>query len=457
MSFPLYSEFLERKRHSGEPAGFDPAFMPAAAFPHQSYLIDWNCRMGRSADFADCGTGKSLVIEAFAENVVRKTNGRFLILDPVAVAPQMVSEGEKFGIEVIRSREGKVSGPGVYVTNYERLHHFDPNDFVGCACDESGILKDFDGVTRSAITEFMKKLPYRLLATATPAPNDFFELGTSSEALGHMGYMDILNRFFKNDLNNSASGRMHGKIIQWRFKGHAEEPFWRFICSWARVMRKPSDLGFDDGPFVLPPLIENNHVIESEGIRPGWLFPTEAVGMREEREEARLNIARRCEKVAELCAAHPMSLVWAETNTEGDMLTELIPGAVQVSGSDRDEVKEERLMAFANGEIKKLVTKRSIAAWGMNLQRCAHIGGFVTHSFEQTWQGIRRCWRFGQTQPVTVDTVLTEGQRRILENQKRKAAQNARMFAALVDNVQRQLGITKSEEFPIETEVPAWL
>lgn len=452
-----YDDFIGSKRHADGPSGFEPLAMPAKAFPHQQYLIDWNCRMGRSADFADCGLGKSLVIESWADNVVRKTNGRVLILDPLAVTTQMVDEGAKFGLKVSRSRDGKLGGPGIYVTNYESLHKFDRSDFVGCACDESGILKDFDGVTRSAITEFMKPMPYRLLATATPAPNDFFELGTSSEALGHLGYMDVLNRFFKNDLNNSASGRMHGKVIHWRFKGHAEDPFWRFVCSWARVMRKPSDLGFDDGPFKLPPLIQNDHVISSDYIRDGELFPREAVGMREEREEARMTIKERCEKLAELCAAHPTSLVWVETNAEGDLLEKMITDAVQVSGRDSDEAKEEKLMAFARGEAKKLVTKRSIAAWGLNLQVCGHVAGFITHSFEQTFQGLRRCWRFGRVGEVVSDVVLTEGQRRILENQKRKAAQSEQMFQQIVEKVQHELGISNVEEFAEAMEIPAWV
>lgn len=452
-----YGVFLNRKSQFGEDCGFAPVWMPEQAFPHQEYMIDWHTRKGRGAGFLDCGMGKSLVIESFAENVVRKTNGRFLILDPLAVTPQMVAEGSKFGIEVKRCSDGKVSGPGIYVTNYERLHHFDPNDFIGAACDESGILKSFDGVFRSNITEFMKKMPYRQLSTATPAPNDYFELGTSSEALGHIGYMDVLNRFFKNNLNNSASGRMNGKVIQWRFKGHAEEPFWQYVCSWARVARRPSDLGFEDGPFILPELVENTHIIKTTEAREGFLFPMEAVGMGEQREERRLTLRQRCEKLASLSAQYPYSLIFCDLNDEGNLLEKLIPDCVQVSGRDDDDAKEEKLTAFARGEIKRLVTKWKIGAWGLNLQHCPHVGCFVTHSFESRWQGIRRCWRFGQKNTVTVDTVLTEGECLILQNQQRKSDQAAHMFGSLVAKMNEQLHLNRAQTFNVNEEIPTWL
>ena len=241
-----YSDFILSKSHSGGDFGFAPIALPSYLFDFQSAMVDWALRKGRAALFEDCGLGKTPQELVWADNVVRHTNGRVLFCAPLAVAFQVAREAEKFGVDVTVSRDGKIGGPGIYLTNYERLGLFDSSDFVGMVCDESSILKSFDGATKTAITTFMRKLPYRLLATATAAPNDYIELGTSAEALGHLGYMDMLNRFFKNDLNNSATGRMRGEVIKWRLKGHAEEPFWRWVASWSRAMRKPSDIGFDD-------------------------------------------------------------------------------------------------------------------------------------------------------------------------------------------------------------------
>jgi hypothetical protein len=452
-----YSMFIKRKSQMDGDAGFDPLWIPDQAFDFQQFLLEFAIRKGRSAVFIDCGMGKSLINSAFAENVVRKTNGRFLIMTPLAVSSQAIAEGAKFGVHITRSQDGKVGGPGVYVTNYQRLHNFDPADFIGAACDESSCLKHADAVYRAQVTEFLKKLPYRLLSTATPAPNEPLELGTSSEALGYVGHMDMLNRFFKNDMNNSASGRMHGKVIQWRFKGHAEEPFYRYVCSWSRVARKPSDLGFDDGKFILPPLIENDHIVESRTLPDGMLFPRAAFGMREEREERRRTITERCERVSELVLGHERSLIWCDLNPEGDLIEKFTPGCVQVSGKDSDDEKEEKLTAFANGGIRRLVTKLKIAGWGLNLQLCNHMCCFPNHSFEGRYQGIRRLWRFGQDRPVTVDTVLTEGEKPVLENQKRKAVQAERMFASIVSLVGNELDIARHSEFSVAEQIPSWM
>jgi hypothetical protein len=252
---PDYLSFLDYKTHRGAEHGFAPVWVPDFLFDFQRELVEWSLRTGRAAILADCGLGKTPMELVWAENVARKTGGKVLILAPLAVSHQIVREAEKFGVGVTRSHDG-TAHRGITVTNYERLALFNPADFAGVVCDESSILKSFDGARRTEITAFMRKTPYRLLATATAAPNDYIELGTSSEALGYLGHMDMLNRFFKNDLNNSANGRMRGEVIKWRFKGHAELPFWRWVCSWARAVRKPSDLGFDDGQFILPPLEE---------------------------------------------------------------------------------------------------------------------------------------------------------------------------------------------------------
>jgi hypothetical protein len=328
-------------------------------------------------------------------------------------------------------------------------------------CDESSILKNFDGVRRATVTEFLRTLPYRLLCTATAAPNDYVELGTSSEALGELGHMDMLSRFFKNESNTCDSKRKWighgGSAAKWRFKGHAEEPFWRWVCSWARAVRRPSDLGFDDGRFILPPLDEIEHVVKAKSARDGYLFDLPAVGMREERDERRRTIHERSEMVASLVEHSDQALVWCHLNPEGDLLERLIPDAHQVAGSDSDDAKEERLLAFANGQIRILVTKPKIGAWGLNLQRCAHVTFFPSHSYEQYYQGVRRCWRFGQERRVRVDVVSTEGEHGVAANLRRKAEQADRMFSSLVQHMNESIKIERSRDFTQTTEVPPWL
>ena len=453
-----YGEFLWSKRHSARGDGIEIArdAINPYLFDFQRELVQWALGQGRSALFADTGLGKTLQQLAWADQVVRHTNGNVLILTPLAVSHQTAREGEKFGIEVNRSHDGTVHR-GITVTNYERLHYFDPSAFVAVVCDESAILKSFDGARRGEITAFMRKVPYRLLCSATPAPNDYTELGTSSEALGYLGHMDMLGRFFKNDQNNSATGRMHGKAMQWRFKGHAEDPFWRWVTSWARAIRKPSDLGYDDGAFELPPLIEQQHVVASRTVPPGMLFAIEAISLEEQRAERRRTIDERCERVAELVTHDRPALVWCHLNDEGDKLERLIPGAVQVSGSESDDAKEEKLIAFASGEARVLVTKPRIAGWGLNFQHCNHVTFFPSHSYEQYYQGVRRCWRFGQERPVTVDIVTTEGESRVLDNLQRKAIAADQMFSRLVAAMDDSLHIQRDDGYVKREELPSWL
>lgn len=451
-----YREFLERKTHCGAESGFAPVFMPSFLFDFQASLVDWSVRKGRGELMEDCGLGKTPQELVWAENVVRYTNGRVLLLTPLAVSHQTIAEAAKFGIEAHRSHHGELYD-GIVVANYERLHHFNPSDFQGLVCDESSILKSFDGATKQAVTEFARKLPYRLLATATAAPNDYIELGTSSEALGELGHMDMLNRFFKNDQNNSATGRVYGEAVKWRFKGHAETPFWRWVTSWARAIRKPSDLGFPDGAFELPPLIEAEHVVEIAEPADGMLFALPAVGLKEQRQERRRTLTRRCERVADLVSHKDQALVWCHLNDEGDALADMIDGAQQVSGADSDEAKEEKFLAFARGELRVLVTKPTIGAWGLNFQRCAHVTFFPSHSFEQYYQGVRRCWRFGQTRPVRVDVVTTEGELGVLKNLQRKAVQADRMFSALVEHMNNAQRIVRTNNLTHKETAPAWL
>ena len=458
-----YAEFIGRKTQDGSFDGFDPVFMPDYLFGFQQSLVDWATRKGKSALFEDCGLGKTLQQLVWAENVVRHTNKPVLILTPLAVSAQTVAEAHKFDIEAHRSMAGEVHS-GINVTNYERLHYFNPDEFSGCVCDESSILKNFDGARRGEITEFMRKMRYRLLCTATAAPNDYIELGTSSEALGELGYMDMLNRFFKNDQGNSIRAMAFGGRAQlddaakWRFKGHAEQAFWRWVCSWARAIRKPSDLGFDDSDFILPPLKETEHMVEANKLAEGMLFALPAVGLKEQRDERRRTVDERCEKAASLVndTGQP-ALVWCHLNDEGDLLEKLIPDCQQVSGKDSDESKEEKFMAFANGDLRVLVTKPKIGAWGLNFQHCAHVTSFPSHSFEQYYQGVRRCWRFGQKRPVHVDIITTEGEQSVLKNLQRKAAAADKMFSDLVSYMNDSIKIDRGVKFTKREEIPSWL
>jgi len=452
-----YAAFIEQKSQLGGNHGFEPIELPSWLFDFQADLVAWALRKGRAAIFADCGLGKTAMELVWADNIVRHTGGRVLLLTPLAVTHQIAADAIKFGVEAKVSRDG-VAHSGITITNYEKLHLFDAAQFIGIACDESSILKSYSGATRGAITTFARKLPYRLLATATAAPNDFTELGTSSEALGYLGHMDMLNRFFKNDLNNSASGRFAGEVIKWRLKGHAELPFWRWVCSWARAVRRPSDIGFNDDRFVLPPLLEKEHVVESETCAPGMLFALPAVGLDEQREERRRTLDERCDRVAALVnkTVQP-ALVWCHLNDESKRLAEMIPDAVEVSGADSDDKKEAKLLDFAEGRARILITKPKIGAWGLNYQHCNHITFFPSHSFEQYYQGVRRCWRFGQTRPVTVDIVTTEGERGVLRNLQRKAEQADKMFSNLVAQMNTAQSIARSSQFTNRMELPVWL
>nr|AMP48419.1 helicase conserved C-terminal domain protein [uncultured bacterium] len=452
-----YLDFIRAKSQTERGDGPRDCRLPSCLFDYQEYLVRWALERGRSAIFADCGLGKTPMLLSWAQAICEHTNGNVLVLTPIAVAAQMVREAEKFGIEAKRSHSGEVHR-GITITNYERLHLFHPGDLAGVVCDESSILKNFNGARKGEITAFMRRVRYRLLDTATAAPNDFVELGTSSEALGYLGHMDMLNRFFKNDLNNSASGRMRGEVIKWRLKGHAERPFWRWVTSWARAMRKPSDLGFDDARLILPPLSQSEHLVDARTLADGMLFALPAAGLKEQREERRRTVEERCEKLAGLVASTGQpALLWCHLNDEGDILEDMIPDCVQVSGSDSDEEKEEKFTAFSDGEARVLVTKPRIGAWGLNFQHCAHVGMFPSHSYEQYYQSIRRCWRFGQTRPVHVDIVTTEGESGVLKNMIRKSVQADEMFANLVAEMTNAAGIDIKTNFRNQEVMPSWL
>lgn len=457
-----YRSFLSRKAQEGSLQGFESRWMPDFLFGFQQSLVGWNLRHGRSASFADCGLGKTPMQLVWAENVARHTGKPVLILTPLAVAGQTVREAEKFSIEARKSNGEVRRDDWIVVTNYEKLHHFSPGDFGGVVCDESSAIKAFNGRRRAQVTEFLRTIPYRHLCTATAAPNDYTELGTSSEALGHLGLTDMLTRFFVNDQNNVSTKRHYAtqngeRASKWRFKGHAQDPFWRWVCSWARTCRKPSDLGFSDDGFDLPPLVEREHVVKARSLAPGLLFPVVAEGIKEEREERRRTLRERCETVADLVAHDRPAVVWCDLNDEGDLLEDLIPDARQVKGAQSEEEKEEIYEAFASGDLRVLVSKRKIGAWGLNWQHCAHVVAFATHSWEQDYQSVRRCWRFGQKNPVIVDRVATEGEAGISKNLARKAAAADRMFDALVANMAGAQALAKTNIYTNPLEVPLWL
>lgn len=464
-----YQKFIESKTHFGEDFGIEPVHLHDSLFDFQKYLVQWSLKKGRSAIFADCGLGKTLMQLSWADNVVRYENKPVLILTPLAVAQQTVHEAEKFNIEAKRSKDGTFSnGAKIVVTNYDRLHYFNSNDFAGCVCDESSILKNYDGATKEAITTFMLKMKFRLLCTATAAPNDYIELGTSAEALGWMGYIDMLKMFFKSDSGTYAQGGNNGGGARrfakgdfggkFRFRGHAERDFWRWVCSWARAIQKPSDVGFDDGDFKLPDLITNQHIVQARTANPDFLFDMPAVGLSEQRAERRRSLNERCEMAAEIInSKSDASIAWCHLNDEGDTLEKMIPDAVQVSGKDHDDRKEEVFDAFESGQIRCLVSKPVIAGLGLNWQHCNHQTFFPSHSFEQWYQAIRRCWRFGQKRDVTIDVISSEGEADVLKNLQRKSEAAAQMFSNLVALMNNELKIKQDNKYTKENTKPSWL
>jgi len=456
-----YTDFIEGKKQQIEFHGFEPTFIPDYLMDFQKALVEWSVRKGRAAIFADCGLGKTIMQLVWAENIIRQHNGKMLILTPLAVGAQTQREAEKFGIDAEKKKNGEVAA-NITITNYEQLLHYSPDDFIGCVCDESSILKNFDGKYKADITEFMRRMSFRLLCTATAAPNDYIELGTSSEALGELGFMDMLGRFFKNDQNPTVDTKRRfaaqgGQVPKWRFKHHAEQPFWKWVCTWARAARKPSDLGYDDNGFILPALREREHIIDVSRPMDGYLIPMPASCLKEQREERRATIDERCEMAAELSQKRKTSILWCHLNDEGNILEKMVDNSVQVAGSQSDEEKEEKLMAFLSGQSARLITKPMCAGFGLNLQHCAHMTFFPSHSYEQYYQSVRRCWRFGQKKRVTVDIVSTKGEQKVLSNLKKKAAAAEVMFSNLVAFMNEAQAVDVDTTEPIAERIPSWL
>jgi len=453
-----YRDFLHRKTQLPAGGGFEPVWLPDFLFDFQSHLVDWAVRRGRAAIFADCGLGKTPMLLTWAENVARKADRPVLVVCPLAVAAQIKREADKFGVEAEVSRDG--TPRRITVTNYEKLHLFDPEDFAGAVADESSAIKAFDGRRRKQVVRFFSKMPYRLLCTATPSPNDFIELGTQSECLGVMTQSDMLGYFFRETENMRHTvfkeDDFWNKLKYW-FKPHSEQPFWRWVASWARALRSPADLGFDGSAFVLPPLEYRRHVTEVPFVPEGELYPRPAVYLHEQREERHRSLNERCEKAAELLDHDRPAIAWCHYNEEGELLSKLIPGAVEVAGRHSDEFKEAALNDFARGNIRCLVSKPRVACWGMNYQHCGDMTIFPSFSFEQTYQAIRRCWRFGRRGPVTVHVVSALGESGVLDGLERKAAQAEAMFANLVRYMNDALALESDDGHTKPLVAPPWL
>lgn len=440
-----YETFIREKSQYKHEAGFDPGELPEFLFDFQKHLVEWACRKGRAAIFADCGMGKTAMQLAWADAVAKHSGKPVIILAPLAVVPQTIEEAAKFGIEA--SRDGGTAA--VQVTNYQRLSRFDSSEFAGVVCDESSILKSYSGATRNEIIGFMKPVKYRLLCSATPSPNDFMELGNSVEALGIMRRVEMLATYFVHD---------GGDTGRWRLRGHADSPFWAFVANWARAIRSPKDIGFDGSGFVLPKLEMVQHVLESNA-REGFLFSMPAVTLEQQRAERRETINERCETVAEIANSNSEPFIaWCSLNDESKRLQSLIDGAAEVSGSMKDEEKEEVFTAFRTGQVRAIVTKPSMAAFGMNWQHCNRMSFFPSHSHEQFYQAVRRCWRFGQKRDVESHIVTTQAESSIVDNLRRKERQSIELFEKIIKNMSQFYAVADATYAPTrKAKAPSWL
>jgi superfamily II DNA or RNA helicase len=422
-----YDEYIREKLSRVPATGITNGFsVPASLFPHQSALTSWAIRRGRAAIFADTGLGKSRMQLAWAAAVQRYTKRPVLILAPLAVAPQTVSEGAELGIEVAHCRDGsEAAGNGIVITNYDRLHRFNADEFGAVVLDESSCIKHHDTKTLKTLLTTFRDTPFKLCATATPAPNDWTELGTHAEFLGVCTRAEMLAEYFTHD---------GGDTSVWRLKGHARDVFWRWVSQWGAMVRKPSDLGFDDSAYALPPLHLHEHTVSTEMPLNGMLFAAEAQTLSERRDARRMSVddrVRDCASIVNQDKNEPW-VVWCDLNAEGDALTKAIDGAVQIAGADSVEVKEQRLADFAAGKFRVLVSKPSICGFGLNWQhsaRMAFVG--VTDSFEAYYQAVRRCWRFGQKRDVHVHVFASSSEGAVVANLKRKERDATAMAESL--------------------------
>jgi superfamily II DNA or RNA helicase len=450
-----YDDFLASKATVCPPVGFDPADFTAPLFPFQRDIVTMACRVGRFCIWADCGMGKTAMQLEWASQVCNFTKGNVLILAPLAVSHQTVREGQKFGIDCqFASTQSEVQ-PGITITNYEKLAHFDPSAFDGVVLDESSILKAYTGKIRNQIIESFAQTPFRLACSATPAPNDHMELGNHAEFIGVMTRTEMLAMFFVHD---------GGETSKWRLKGHAGIKFWEWVCSWAVTIRKPSDLGYEDGNFILPDLLIQDRTVETprdavpDDAGQMALFATEARTLNDQRKVRKSSLTLRVDAAAALANSNTEQwLIWCDLNDESKALTSAIDGAVEVSGSDSDDHKRQAAIDFQDGNIRVLVSKPSIFGFGLNFQRCHNVA-FVglSHSYEAFYQAIRRCWRFGQDQPVNAHIIYDVAEGRVIDNIRRKEADSIamaeRMVSIMKQSTMEQLKKIQRQVAPHVTE-----
>lgn len=461
-----YAAFLDRKSTQAPAVGFEPGTLPDALKPFQADIVRWSCRRGRAAVFAGTGLGKTLQQLAWSREVVEHTGGRVLVLAPLAVAFQTVREAEKFRLAgVAYAADERSITSDIVVTNYDRRHLFDLSSFAGLVLDESSILKAEDGKTRAELMETAADIPYKLCCTATPAPNDWTELGQHAEFLGVITAKEMLAMFFVHE----GSIRADPAGDEWRLKRHAEQDFWRWLASWSVMLRSPEDLGYDEPGYVLPPLRMHQITVKAD-YKPtaGLLFPVEAKTMQERRGVKRDSIDARVKAAADLVNAHRDRswLVWCDLNAEGDALTKALADALEVAGAHSTEVKTDRLLGFCERRPRVLVTKPKVASFGMNWQHC-HSMVFVglNDSFEQLFQAIRRCWRFGQALPVDVYLIASELEGAVVANLRAKEEKYERMAEALAGHmrgfsealVRGGRIATSTYEPTVKMELPAWM
>lgn len=452
-----YADFLERKEFVAQSSGFDCGKIDYGLFDYQEPIVKWALRRGKAAIFADTGLGKTIMQLSWADQVANHTGSPVLVLAPLAVSDQTVIEGQKYGIQLEKANPGAdFFGPNIYITNYEQLHKFNADQFMGVVLDESSILKGMDGRRRKEITEFARNIPYRLSCTATPSPNDFMEIGTQSEFLGVMSQVEMLAMFFIHDGADTA---------KWRLKGHGQSKFFEWMATWSVFIRSPSDLGFDASKHDLPPLVYHGHVVDT--IPVDSLFVEPAQGLQERNKARKDSVDDRVKVAADI--ANSMTgqvLIWCHLNEESEKLSAAIKDAVEVKGSDKPEHKKKSLLGFASGDVRVLVSKPKIAGFGMNWQNCNQmIFVGLSDSWESYYQAIRRCWRFGQDKDVHVHVVSADTEGAVIDNIRRKDENNKILGESMLNHMK---SFMDKEIFSASTEkteynanqkmgIPQWL
>lgn len=456
MSLHEYRAFIASRGRNTIQQGFAPRPINAAAKAHQTAVLDFALSTGKSAAFLDTGLGKSFIELEYARQCAEETGKPSLILTPLAVAGQMVREGQKFGIDARQIREQSEVGQGVMVANYERLAKLEPEAFGAVVLDESSILKSYAGKTRAIIQEAFRDTPYKLAATATPSPNDHTELGNHAEFLGVMRQQEMLSKWFINDTSTASQ--------EWRLKGHAAEDFWSFVASWSRCATLPSDLGGDDTGYVLPDVVRQIHEVQAdrmENVGQGMLFRIPEMSATSFHEEKRLTLKERCDLAAQLANHDKPVTVWCETNEESALLAKIVKGAVEVRGDLDPDEKERRLLGFANGDYRAIVTKPKLAGFGVNWQHCAHaVFASISFSYEQHYQAVRRSHRFGQSETVKNDIVIADTEAVIWNVINEKSAKHDEMKRRMADamkSAQMQAGVRVKYDRPLDLAFPNWL